>query len=255
MKANQLTALIGAFVENYHLIHRTETKWKNPLVAYASASDPLFNDLKNIVSPTHALPADLLASAETVIAFFIPFVHEVSRSNITNPYSSRQWAIAYLETNRLISDLNQFIHIELGKLGFDSSNLPATHNFDETTLLSDWSHKHVGYIAGLGKFGLHQMLITERGCSGRLGSIVTNMKLQPTPRPDKEFCLYRVNQSCRRCVSACPNGALQLDAFDRHHCYQSCLENADRYTILGLADVCGKCVTGMPCTFVNPVRD
>ena len=53
----------------------------------------------------------------------------------------------------------------------------ATHNFDEAKLVSYWSQKHVAYMAGLGKFGLHHMIITEKGCCGRLGSIVTNAKI------------------------------------------------------------------------------
>jgi hypothetical protein len=50
----------------------------------------------------------------------------------------------------------------LEKSDFRSVILPPTHNFDEKKLISDWSHKHIGFIAGLGKFGLHQMLITKK---------------------------------------------------------------------------------------------
>ncbi|MCJ7751437.1 MAG: S-layer homology domain-containing protein, partial [Armatimonadetes bacterium] len=35
----------------------------------------------------------------------------------------------------------------LEKEGFRSADLPPTHNFDTETLMSDWSHKHIAYIA------------------------------------------------------------------------------------------------------------
>jgi hypothetical protein len=44
---------------------------------------------------------------------------------------------------------------------------PATHNFDAKRLISNWSHRHAGYIAGSGKFGLNNMITTERGCCGK----------------------------------------------------------------------------------------
>ncbi|MDY6824326.1 MAG: hypothetical protein SWH68_11110 [Thermodesulfobacteriota bacterium] len=44
---------------------------------------------------------------------------------------------------------------------------------------SPWSHRHIAYAAGLGKFGMHDFLITEKGCTHRLGSFVVHKKLQP----------------------------------------------------------------------------
>jgi len=254
MNRRELQNEITAFVRTYPETRHTATRWQDPLVAFAAADDPLFLQLKEVVSPTHALPGDFIADAQTVIAFFIPFVREINFSNVGDPYSSEAWARAYIETNRLIRDLNGYIQERLRQCGYESSNLAATHNFDEKTLVSDWSHKHVGYIAGLGNFGLHQMLITNRGCSGRLGSIVTNLKVEPTPRPDREYCLYRKNGSCGRCIRQCPNRALTVEGFDRHRCYERCLDNARRYERLGLADVCGKCLAHVPCAFANPVK-
>lgn len=41
--------------------------------------------------------------------------------------------------------------------------------------------------------------------------------------------------------------------FDRHACYAVCLENGQLHSALGLADVCGKCASIVPCSFTNPV--
>ena len=251
---SKIRDLVKVFVENYRMENGTLTDWDEPLIAFADADDPLFSKLKIEVSDTHILPKDLMEDAETVITYFIPFRKEVVLSNVDGKSSSEEWAVAYIETNRLIVDLNKYLYKELEKLNFKSITLPPTHNFDEKRLISDWSHKHVAYIAGLGKFGLHRMLITEKGCCGRLGSLITDAEIEPTERPAKEFCLYKYDGTCKKCVENCIFEALKVDSFDRYKCYEVCLSNAELYSKLGLASVCGKCACVVPCSFENPVK-
>lgn len=245
---------IKEFVQAHQNREGIRTRWEEPLVTYASAGDPLFNKLKEVVSPTHALPQDLLPDAKTVITYFLPFARQIPLSNKKGRMSSSEWAVAYIETNKLITQLNEYIHKKLGDIKYQSVILPPTHNFDTQLLISDWSHKHVGFISGLGKFGLHQMLITEKGCCGRLGSIITNLEIEPTKRAENEYCLYKHNGTCQKCVEKCAQGALSVIGFDRHKCYELLLDNADIYANEGLADVCGKCVSIVPCSFTNPVK-
>ncbi len=200
------------------------------------------------------LPTELLEDAETVISFFVPFKRKVVKSNAGGEISSKEWAIAYIETNQLIIDLNNSLSEELKNKNYKAFVLPPTHNFDKEKLISDWSHKHVAFVAGLGNFGIHQMLITERGCCGRFGSLITNAKIKSTKRPQKEFCLYKHNETCIQCVEHCIFNALKIDSFDRHRCYEICLSNADLFSELGLADVCGKCVSVVTCSFKDPVK-
>jgi hypothetical protein len=42
------------------------------------------------------------------------------------------------------------------------------------------------------------------------------------------------------------------NGFNRHACYAQCLCNAERYQELGLADVCGKCLINLPCSYQSP---
>ncbi len=250
----EIQNLIREFVKNYKIKNQTVSDWKEPIVGFANADDPLFLKLRALVGETHKLPVELLKDAKTVISYFILFNKKIVLSNVSGENCSREWAIAYIETNKLIVDLNKHLSEELEKAGFKSAVLPPTHNFDEDRLISDWSHKHIAYIAGLGKFGLHHMLITERGCCGRLGSIITSVKIEPTERPKKEFCLYNHDRTCNKCVEKCIFEALNVNSFDRHRCYEICLLNASRYKELGFADVCGKCICAVPCSFNNPVR-
>jgi len=230
------------------------TKWKTPLIAFAYAKDPLFNKLKEVASPDHMLPQDILEEAETVITYFIPFVEAVPISNMNGKYSSTDWARAYIETNQLISGLNDFLIESLDRLGYKSSKLSPSLNMDYKNLMSKWSNRHVGYIAGLGRFGLNNMLITKNGCCGRLGNVVTNLVLHPTKRPDKEYCLYKYNGSCAYCVDKCVNDSLSTDSFDRFKCYEMCAENDKIHKELGgETEVCGKCLSVVPCSFENPV--
>lgn len=53
-------------------------------------------------------------------------------------------------------------------------------------------------------------------------------------------------------VDKCVNNALKIDSFDRHKCYEMCLINDKFHSDLGLVDVCGKCLVGVPCSTKNP---
>lgn len=253
MIETEIKSWLISFVNEFHHKNEVKTEWKEPLIAFADPNDPLFFKLKEVVSKTHALPNELMKNARTVITYFIPFKESIAQSNRDFEVSSKEWAHAYVETNNLISEVNAFLRSKLKLRGFETKVMPATHNFNEKDLLSDWSHKHVAYIAGLGSFGLHKMLITEKGCCGRLGSVITSVKIEPTIRTDNEYCLYFHNQSCMQCVEKCIFDALSIQNFDRHKCYNTCLENAKIYAPLGLVDVCGKCVSVVPCSFRNPV--
>ena len=55
------------------------------------------------------------------------------------------------------------------------------------------------------------------------------------------------------CVTVCPVAALTEEGFDRHKCYARLLQNAREFEREGLGDVCGKCVSVVPCSFQDPV--
>ncbi len=244
---------ITTFIADYQETNRQVSSWGEPLVGFAAADDPLMGKLKSAVSPSHALPQDLLADARSVIVYFIPFAKDIPRSNRHERLASREWALAYIETNRLIVAVNEHLAQQLGQKGYSSFLLPPTHNFDTEKLISDWSHKHLAYIAGLGNFGVHHLLITDKGCCGRFGSLVTNLTVPDSERKEGEACLHRFNGSCLKCVAKCVVGALGQAHFDRHRCYRLLLENAAKFEKEGLADVCGKCTCIVPCSYHNPV--
>jgi epoxyqueuosine reductase QueG len=244
---------IDQFVTKNQSLLRYKGSWRMPLVGFCAVNDPLFNELRKVVSPTHSLPKDLLPSAKTVIAFFIPFGKSIIKSNIGGRLASQKWAQLYIQTNDLINDLGDYLKSLLEIEGYETVVPPATHNFDKIQLISDWSHRHVAYIAGLGTFGMNNMLITKSGCCGRVGSLVTSLAIPPDERQLEENCLHRCNSSCLVCVGKCVGNALFPDHFDRNSCYEVCKKNEEHFKGIGKADVCGKCLVGLPCSWVNPV--
>ena len=201
---------IQSFCARYQKQSRTATRWREPLVGFASARDPLFEQFASLVCPTHSLPDALLPGARTVVAFFLPFETFVAQSNIPGVHASREWATAYIETNTLIGAVCRHMGQFLGARGCSFSATPPTHNFDREKLVSNWSHRHVAVAAGLDNFGRNNMLITESGCCGRLGSFLTSLWIPPDRRIETETCLHRRGSSCLRCVERCVNDALRV---------------------------------------------
>jgi epoxyqueuosine reductase len=227
--------------------------WRRPLLGIAGASDSLFERVRIAVGPDHALPSELLPKARSVIVYFLPFAEFLGKENSEHgPYAARSWATSYVLTNQLIGVINTHLQDSLDEAGFASQGTQATHNFDEEQLISRWSHKHLAFIAGVGTFGHHHLLITPAGCCGRLGSLVTELELEPTPRPAAEWCLAKSGSICHACVGKCRYGALHITHFDRHACYRQLLRNDSHHSDLPLVDVCGKCACEVPCSYAIP---
>ncbi len=231
--------------------------WRPPLLATA-AVDARFDRLPQIAADDHLHPRDLLPGAKTVIVFFIPFVKELVRANKSGRRPTRDWGVSYVETNDLIGRLSEALAQELQQEGYGCGLTPATHNFDEAKLTARWSHKHLGYLAGLGRFGVHNLLITPEGCAGRLGSLVTEAELGDHPLiTSSQACLKKAGRKCGQCIQACPVEALSENDFARRTCWERLNEN--RKVLKDYADlppsthVCGKCAAMMPCSFGNPV--
>ena len=228
--------------------------FREPLVRFASAVDPLFSRLPEVVGKHHIQPHDLLPGARMVMAFFIPFASFIVSANRGPGPVAQEWAEAYLKTNAFINSACGNVIDFLIKKGIEARTVPATHTYDPETLLASWSHRSVGFIAGLGRFGLNRMLITPKGCAGRYGSLVFDADVTPDERSDEELCIGLKTGKCRYCFDACPVGALKRGEVDRQKCNRQLLKNSERFTELGLCDVCGKCAVG-PCAILDAIKD
>ena len=246
---------IGTVMETWETHHGNAGYWREPLLAVAAADDRLFPELRGAVAEDHAMPTDLLPEARSVVVFFIPFQKRLgTENNEAGTFAARSWAESYVTTNRLIDTITGRFKAALENRGHAVAVTPATHNFDPKRLISRWSHKHIGTIAGLGTFGHNNLLITKAGCCGRLGSFVTSAPFPPTKRPGTEYCLKKDGRKCDACVEKCTYGALHKTAYDRRTCYGQCLKNDALYGDLSSVEVCGKCACNVPCSYRIPPR-
>ncbi|MCD8554659.1 hypothetical protein [Seleniivibrio sp.] len=263
MQKDRIVNFISRFVKKQ--AERCTTSWGEPLVGFADAYHPEIQNLKNRISPAHGLPQEVLPDAKTVIVYFVPFTKELADTNRhLGELASPEWALAYEETNAMFKELNSALIKELESMGFAGRVAPQTSTFDTNTLISGWSHRHFAWAAGLGTFGINNMLITKKGCCGRYNSIVTNVETEHGKPQTEENCLYKRNGKCGVCMKRCPSGALTPEGFARHKCQEILLKNAAIYNSFGTSytdadgnsvssgsDVCGKCVAGVPCSFTS----
>jgi epoxyqueuosine reductase len=243
MESNRLTGrIIDAIVRDVAR-SGTATGYRQPLVGFASAANPRFDELRRIL-PAHLSPEQMLPGARSVIAFFLPFAAWVVEANAREPaMAAPEWSTAYVETNALIAGIAAHLTGLLAERGVRAAAAAPTHNYDPDTLTCPWSHKSVAVIAGLGSFGLHRMVITDAGCAGRFGSLVVDAELPAAPAPPRERCRYFYDGSCADCVSRCPVEALSEDgAMDKQRCHRRLLDIAAEFG----AKACGKCALG-PC--------
>jgi epoxyqueuosine reductase len=251
---SELSALIVGIVCGEVAEADTKTQYREPLVGFAAADDARWADVQRVVTPVHMLPQQMLPGARSVVSFFLPFESSVVEENaLRRGPVAREWAVAYVETNALIGWITRRLIESLAPLGIRGAAEPATYNFDPVTLISQWSHKSVAVIAGLGSLGVHHLVITEAGCAGRFGSVVIDADLPVKISEGTERCLYYHDGSCLECVSRCPIGALDPETgIDKQRCWTRCQAVAMMYAEVGKADVCGKCTLG-PCATQSAV--
>ena len=100
------------------------------------------------------------------------------------------------------------------------------------------------------------MIITEQGCCGRCGSVLTNIDLEFSKRPDREYCLYKYSGKCGACMKKCVNHAFECTeqgvVYDRYKCNEQIYEKIVPVYPIGTGDACGKCMCGLPCSLGIP---
>lgn len=235
----------------YNFVKDTFQIYDRPLVGIADASDPLWDRLKEqeVIGQRHLNPKEWLPTAKSVISYFLPFTEHVYRSNQSDGPPSKEWLYGRCEGEILNNELRSFI-IERITAEDGVGMAPALNeNFANIGHISNWSERHVAFIAGLGTFGLSHSLITNRGTAGRFGSVIVDMEFEPKERPYKETEEYCTK--CGTCINRCPIQAITGDFKDKEACsiyLDKILElNRPRYG-------CGKCQTAVPCEHMNPTK-
>jgi epoxyqueuosine reductase len=247
-----------------------------PLVAIAAADDLWFARFKEIIGPFYWDPHQALAittpgaTARSVICWCLPICSAARLANSRETQvPARSWAYVRSFGEELNTRLRKGMVEKLARMGFAAA-APAIlpeNTFGEhpgVGISSHWSERHTAFVAGLGTFGLSGGLITKRGVAHRLGSVVTDMAIPPTPRPygDDPFawCLRTARGECGACIDRCPAGSIGQTIEERDK--QACLHHYADYVgsryekILGWKGIygCGLCQTAVPCEDRNPLE-
>src|SRR3990172_3601025 len=252
--------------------YNTHTGWEEPyfdepLVGFASASDPIFERYKGIIGDFHLTPAEIFEKTfsvgltrGTVICWILPISRHVRESNRAEArYPSREWARTRTHGEACNDKLRERLAAFLASLGHQAvapmisriwKQFPST----PVGIASSWSERHAAYAAGLGTFSLNDGLITEKGIAHRCGSVITDLLLTPSPVPVQSHtanCLFSREGSCGRCIGRCPAGAITKAGHHKDKCRQYVYERIPSEVGYGydveVVGFCGLCQTNVPC--------
>jgi epoxyqueuosine reductase QueG len=253
-----------------------------PLIGFADGDDPLFAQYKKVVHKQHFTPREILTKylAETlkeespfvtsvsVISFALPINHETKESNTQEKEGpSLRWNNTRWKGQDFITELSRHLVCVLEHLGVHALAPELSLYFEifipPDNLASSWSQRHMAYAAGLGTFSLNDGFITPKGMAMRFGSVVTDLKLEPSPRPYEHHlanCLFYATGKCGACIRRCPGDALSEKGHDKLKCLQILfekqkpwMEGAHGPGYIGLYAGCGLCQTGVPCESRIPI--
>jgi epoxyqueuosine reductase len=249
--------------------------YDSPLVAVAAADDPWFEKFKEsgIIGPQFIAPREWLERSRSVVSYFLPFSREVRDSNRHPGMPSEEWMSSRIEGESLNDSLRTFTiglfrgmdedavapALDRRYMKYPKSTEPLLTDriagaalwpgqFMNAGMTSNWSERHVAFVAGLGTFGLHKALIGEKGCAGRYGSVVTTLELTPTSRKYKhpnEYCPYLIDGGCGACMKRCPSGAITEEGKNKDIC--NTYIEAKIHSLYVTRWGCAKCNLNVPC--------
>jgi len=98
------------------------------------------------------------------------------------------------------------------KKGFLALPVHASDPYDLSELKGILSHKHAAVQAGLGEFGLNNLLLTPQfGPRQRFGQVLTDAKLIPDNPLNANLCESTVSQCHFACIHICPKNFIPND--------------------------------------------
>jgi epoxyqueuosine reductase QueG len=153
--------------------------------------------------PEEFRPHAIYPEAKSVIVIGLPISLPVLETSPSIYYRE-----LYRTVNILLDQYTYRLANFLNVRGFPSVFVPRDGYGSIEVLLKNpvafFSHRHAAFLAGLGSFGVSNMILTpEFGPRVRFGSVFTAAELPSDPQLLEELCIR-----CMRCVDMCPARAL-----------------------------------------------
>ena len=99
-----ITETITRSVEN----HNSSGMYREPLIGFSAADDPLYGEVKTVIGPWHKYPAEVLPEVKSIVSFFIPFSRAVVEANRAAwPEPAREWVTSYHDCNSLLDLISE----------------------------------------------------------------------------------------------------------------------------------------------------
>ncbi|HUS77242.1 MAG TPA: epoxyqueuosine reductase [Patescibacteria group bacterium] len=245
-----------------------EPAWAEPIVGYSSGADPLYEFYKQDIGGFYLSPLEFISHAYpgkefkaedlTVVSWILPQTEATKRDHRKEThFPSERWARSRIFGEEVNVMLREHVVEKLAEEDVEAaapmlSPLWKGATSEKYLYASTWSERHAAYAAGLGTFGLSDGLITPRGKAMRTGSVVVNIRIDPTPRPYTDhhaYCLFYAKGACSKCMERCPIGAITEEGHDKRTCrlYVNMTREyvPSHYGFDGYG--CGFCQTAVPC--------
>jgi epoxyqueuosine reductase QueG len=171
-------------------------------------------------APNGYAPTDFISDAKSVISFGVRLLDaaverdrlfmnsQMVPEELRMPVQEYIYeTVAYSMVNTRLDQIGLSIALFLEKQGYPSMCFPATYDTHYDSLMRKipnfqafFSHRHAAVRAGLGEFGLNNLVLTpEYGPRIRLNSVITSIQLEPEPIIGEKLCI----RGCTLCLEAC----------------------------------------------------
>ena len=154
---------------------------------------------------------------------------------------TRLYAYHYRTVNRELDGIALRVANEIQRMGYDACPIPSSQIIDWERNVGHASHRWAAYHAGLGWYGLSNLLISpEYGARVRYVTIFTDIPL-PEGKPLAAGC-----GGCRACIGACPAGAIseRREDFNLAKCEEQLRFYRNTWNIGH--HICGLCIKACP---------
>ncbi len=269
---------VATSLENRLPGFQNERIFEQPIIGFCDGDDPCFKEYKTIIGDLHLTPREVLSlglqqkglevnnqpSPVSVIVWALPMTQETRKSMRKEvQLSSLRWNYTRWYGQNFNDNLAREIARLIEGFGYIAVIPTLEDFFKNSENTSNWSIRHVAYLAGLGTFGLNHGFITQKGISVRLNSLVTNVPFCASRKIHENHlanCLFYQNSTCGKCMQRCPVSAISTSGLDKHKCYDYIvnqlpllLKEQGKEGYVGSNPSCGLCYTKIPCEETIPV--